>query len=77
MSTRSVNWSRREGMEPQIGVLHAPYENAMLERVAETMTSDIGVSLTSLAGGRALYAGRGRHACLETQGDLGFILDKE
>jgi hypothetical protein len=57
------------------GVLHAPYENAMIERVAETMTSEIDVRLSSLAGGRLLYEGRGHHACLETQGDLAFILD--
>jgi len=51
----------------------------MIERVAETMTSEVDVRLTSLsssaAGGRTLYEGRGRNACLETQGDLAFILD--
>jgi tocopherol cyclase len=57
------------------GVLHAPYEGAMIERVAETMSSEMDVRLSSLGDGRTLFEGRGRHACLETQGDLHFILD--
>ena len=56
------------------GVLHAPYGHGMLERVAETMTSEIELRFSELSGG-VVYEGRGRHACLETQGDLAAVLD--
>jgi hypothetical protein len=57
------------------GILHAPYGNGMLERVAETMTSEIELCFSKLSGG-IVYEGRGRHACLETQGDLAAVLDR-
>jgi len=57
------------------GVLRAPYEQQMIERVAEAMTSDLDLRVTRLADHRLLYEGRGRHACLEMQGDLALILD--
>jgi len=56
-------------------ILHAPYENQMLERVAETMTSSIDVRLSTRTGDRTLYEGRGEHGCLEVQGDLEAVLD--
>jgi hypothetical protein len=49
------------------GVLHAPYERAMVERVAETMSSEVELRLSTLAGGEVVYEGRGRHACLEAR----------
>ncbi|MDG2049674.1 MAG: tocopherol cyclase family protein [Myxococcota bacterium] len=58
------------------GLLHAPYEKQMIERVAETMTSEVHVRLDQLAGERSLFEGVGRHACLEAQGDLSGILDE-
>jgi len=64
-----------ESRKAEGGVLHAPYENAMIERVAETMTSETDVCLSTLANGSVVYEGRGRNACLETQGDLASILD--
>jgi len=57
------------------GVLHAPYGRQMIERVAETMSSEVELRFSSLATGEGLYEGRGRHACLEVQGDLPAILD--
>ena len=57
------------------GVLHAPYGRRMIERVAETMTSEVDLRFSSLATGATLYEGRGRHACLEVQGNLAAILD--
>lgn len=54
-------------------ILHAPYERRMMERVAETMTSEIALRLASLSGD-VVYEGRGRHACLELQGDLPALL---
>lgn len=56
-------------------LLHAPYEKQMIERVAETMTSEVDVRLTRLADDFVVYAGRGAHACLEAQGDLERVLD--
>jgi len=56
-------------------ILHAPYEKQMIERVAETMTSEVDVRLTSLAGGETVFEGRGVNACLEAQGDLERVLD--
>lgn len=56
-------------------VLHAPYERTMVERVAETMTSELDLRLARVAGDETLYAGRGQHACLEIQGDLASVLD--
>ena len=47
----------------------------MIERVAETMSSEVELRFSSLATGEGLYEGRGRHACLEVQGDLPAILD--
>lgn len=57
------------------GVLHAPYGRRMIERVAETMTSDVELRFSSLKTGETLYQGRGHHACLEAQGDLAAIVD--
>ena len=57
------------------GVLHAPYERQMLERVGEAMDSDIDLRLSSRASDETLLEGHGRHACLEVQGDLPSILD--
>lgn len=58
------------------GMLKAPYERQMLERVAETMTSVVDLRFSSLAG-EVLYTGTGRNACLEIQGNLTKILDAE
>jgi tocopherol cyclase len=56
-------------------VLHAPYERKMIERVAETMTSEVDVRFSEVDGGAEVFAGRGGHACLEAQGDLAAVLD--
>jgi tocopherol cyclase len=58
-------------------VLHAPYERRMLERVAETMTSEIDLRFLETAGRRerVVFEGVGRHACLEAQGELDRVLD--
>jgi hypothetical protein len=57
------------------GVLYAPYGHRMIERVAETMTSEVELRFSSLGTNTTLYEGRGRHACLEVQGELPTILD--
>lgn len=49
--------------------LHAPYDRHMLERVSETMTSEVELRF-STRGGERLFEGLGRHGCLEIQGDL-------
>jgi len=56
-------------------LLHAPYEKQMIERVAETMTSDVDVRLECLSDGQVVFEGRGRHACLEAQGNLQGVVD--
>ncbi len=59
-------------------LLMAPYERQMLERVAESMTSQVDLRLLARApeGDRLVFEGTGRNACLEAQGDLDRILDR-
>ena len=64
-----IRATRSEG-----GLLHAPYDKRMVERVAETMTSQIDICLRRLADKSVLYEGSGGHGCLEVQGDLDAIL---
>ena len=54
-------------------LLLAPYEGRMLERVAETMTSEVDVCLRE-NGGHPIFEGTGRAACLEAQGALDRIV---
>ncbi len=53
-------------------VLKAPYETQMLERVAETMRSEVCVRFSDKKRGK-IYEGVGRHAALEAQGNLNAI----
>ena len=55
-------------------LLHAPYDQVMLERVAETMTSTVSVRLKETASGALRFEGVGRHACLELVGPLAKIV---
>jgi len=64
-----------ESQKTEGGVLHAPYEQQMIERVAETMTSTVDLCLTEVGNQRTVYAGHGQSACLEAQGDLAAVLD--
>ena len=54
------------------GLLQAPTTVDMGRRIAESLSAEVGVRLYSLKGAQAnlLYQGRGRHAGLETVGDL-------
>lgn len=54
-------------------MLLAPYEGQMLERVAETMTSEVEVRFAE-RGGAVRFEGIGRSACLEAQGALDRII---
>jgi hypothetical protein len=56
--------------------LHAPYDAQMIERVAETMTSEVAVRLSTLHDDKTIFEGVGRHGCLEVQGDLERVLDE-
>ncbi len=58
------------------GVLYAPYENRMLERVAEAMDSIVQIRLEQKDSGRVLLEESGTHGCLEMQGELGPVLEK-
>jgi hypothetical protein len=52
-------------------VLHAPYNERMIARVAETMNSTVEVSFERASSGDIIFKGQGAHGCLEVQGDLG------
>ena len=56
-------------------LLHAPYDRQMIERVAETMTSELEVRFSRIDDGRRVFEGRGIHACLEAQGKLAKLLE--
>lgn len=56
------------------GVLHAPYENRMVERVAEAMDSIVHVRLERKDTGQTILEETGTHGCLEMQGDLEPVL---
>jgi tocopherol cyclase len=64
-----------DSLKSEGGILHAPYGKSMVERVAETMTSEVELRLSSLTDDRTVYTGHGRHACLEVQGRLPAVLD--
>ncbi len=58
------------------GLLHAPYRTEMLQRVTESLTASVDVRLIDLQdGGRVIFAGTGRHAGLELNGELKQIFD--
>jgi tocopherol cyclase len=63
--------SRAEG-----GLLHGPFRTDMLQRVSESLTAMVNVTLTRVrAGGdEQVYTGTGRHAGLEINGRLEEIL---
>ncbi len=52
------------------GLLQAPTGHDMGRRIAESMAAQVDVRLTERAGGRLIFAGRGRNAGLEINGDL-------
>jgi tocopherol cyclase len=55
------------------GLLLGPSRERMGDRVGETMTSSIELEMTTIAGER-VFAGTGRNAGLEVQGDLARLL---
>ena len=56
-------------------LLHAPYEQSMLERVAETMTSAIQLRFYLRDSDTPLFEGEGKNACLEVQGNTDFLIE--
>lgn len=58
-----------EAKKAQGAVLKAPYERQMLERVAETMRSEVSVCFSERKRG-VVYEGVGTHGGLEAQGNL-------
>ena len=55
-------------------LLHAPYEAQMIERVSETMTSEVSVRLVRLVDEGIAFEGFGTNACIEAHGKLDAIL---
>lgn len=55
-------------------ILHAPYDKQMIERVAEAMDSTIDLRFERITNSELLFEGKGKHGCLEVQGDLATIL---
>lgn len=60
------------------GLLHVPYDSGMVQRVAESLTAQVQVRLLAPRddGEEVIFAGTGRHAGLEINGELGEILDE-
>lgn len=63
-----------EAHKGQGALLMAPYQKQMLERVAEVMDSTVELRFSTLED-QEIFAGTGRQACLEIQGDLDLILN--
>ncbi|NDJ52876.1 MAG: hypothetical protein GYB68_07320 [Chloroflexi bacterium] len=59
------------------GVLHAPDTVDMIQRVAESMTSDVKVRLTNLTTQTPVFQGVGKYAGVETSGQLAEIIDRQ
>jgi len=57
------------------GVLHAPYESDMVERVSESLTSVCEVSFTDRKSGKIIFEEKGKPAALEVHGRLEEIVD--
>jgi hypothetical protein len=63
----------------EAGILHGPYENQMLNRVAESLSSTITISFYKMnrKGERLLFTDRGDMAGLELNGALEQIIDSK
>ncbi len=75
---RVVNQTHRleiEATRSEGGLLHAPYRSDMLQRVTESLTATIAVKLIELQSERVMFAGTGRHAGLEINGEIQQIVD--
>ncbi|MDZ7264360.1 MAG: tocopherol cyclase family protein [candidate division KSB1 bacterium] len=57
-------------------LLHAPYEQQMMLRVAETLSSEVKVSLFRLQDEALIFAGRGLPAALDVHGKMAEIVDE-
>jgi hypothetical protein len=74
----AVNKTHRleiEAARSEGGLLHAPYRIDMLQRVTESLTATIAVKLIELQSERVVFAGTGRHAGLEINGEIQQIVD--
>jgi tocopherol cyclase len=68
-----------EARRTEAGTLHGPFENQMLSRVAESLSSTIAISFfeTNGKGERLLFSGSGDMAGLEVNGALEQIIDNK
>lgn len=57
-------------------LLHAPYEQQMILHVAETLSSEVRVTLHRLKDESLIFAGRGSPAALDVHGKLAEIVDE-
>ncbi len=67
----TINANRTTG-----GSLNAPYQNNMLERISESMDSEIHVELFSKTENKIIFNDTGKHGGLEVHGNLEEIVDK-
>ena len=85
ISEKNISWvlrDRRHRLEmqaapsTQTGLLQAPTPNGMNRKIAETLNASVEVQLSVLEGGefQRIYSGAGRHAGMETVGDLDKLL---
>jgi len=58
------------------GMLHAPYESEMIERVSESLSSVTEVKFTDRKSGSVIFEEKGKPAALEVHGRLEEIVDK-
>jgi tocopherol cyclase len=79
VTLQAVNKTHRleiEAARSEGGLLHAPYRSDMLQRVTESLTAAIAVKLIELKRERVIFAGTGRHAGLEINGEIEQIIDQ-
>jgi tocopherol cyclase len=53
----------------QGGLLHAPFREAMVQRLVESLTAEVSVRLLARRTGEEIFSGRGRNAGLEVGGE--------
>ncbi|MCF8243195.1 MAG: tocopherol cyclase family protein [Melioribacteraceae bacterium] len=64
-----------EAARKNSGILHAPYEKQMLERISESLDSEVHVKLLDKKENRLIFEGTGKHAGLDVNGNLKEIAD--
>jgi hypothetical protein len=76
LSLKDVRYQLRiEASRSRGGLLHEPSREGMVQRLSESLTSEILVHLSERGSGREIFSGTGRHAGLEVGGEVNLIVD--